>query len=435
MRAFVVGLAGALALGACASNEPAGQPAPFDREADTYLGALQALGDFNGVVLLRRDGKTIHHAAYSLPDTGIETLPVTLDSRFDLRSVSKLLAKAAVFELASQGKIDPDDPIDTIFPGFPQGDRITIRHLMNNASGLPREYTTLSRPLLELSPREAVEQAAQEPLLFEPGTETVYSNVGFEVLYALIGEVTGQPFGSYVIETFFDPVGATSSGWHFEDPGAFPSGYAFGHSRKDGAIVPVLGWEAEEQARQGALYTTAGDFALVLEGLRAGPHAGSLADEDGIIAHAGGSRGKRAYGEIETGDGDAVVFLSNFDGIPFARMVTDLRALIDGEAYEIPAAVNRVAITLPQETIERLAGRYRFREIEGLVLEMRAGDGVLEIYQDGELGGVLRPESESVFFEDPTSTESIAFEEGEDGTVMLLDWQGVTWRGERIGGP
>ncbi|MEE4210114.1 MAG: serine hydrolase domain-containing protein, partial [Parvularcula sp.] len=265
------------------------------------------------------------------------------------------------------------------------------------------------------------------------GTDSLYSNVGYEVLYAAIGEAAGQPFGRYVMETFFEPSGASSAGWHFEEPGRLPPRYAYGHQLKGAEIIPVLGWDEDDQGTQGALYATANDLALVLQTLARKHYAEKLKDADGLIAHAGGSRGKRAYGEIDPDEGDAVVFLSNFDGIPFARLVTDLRALVKEEPYELPKEVNRQAITLSESALRRWTGRYRFAEIEGLELVIKLGDGVLELYQNGKLGGVMQPESESVFFENPASSESVAFEETEEGKVMLLDWQGVTWRGERIG--
>ncbi|MEE4208595.1 MAG: serine hydrolase domain-containing protein, partial [Parvularcula sp.] len=156
----------ALALcGACASRDGAEHSSSLvlDQEADAYLSALTDLGEFNGAVVLLRDGKLLHRAAYELADEELPSLSVSIDSQFDLRSVSKLFAKASVYELEAAGAMDPDMPIAVVFPDFPRGDEITIRHLMDNTSGLPREYTTLERPLITLSASETVAQAGMEP--------------------------------------------------------------------------------------------------------------------------------------------------------------------------------------------------------------------------------------------------------------------------------
>jgi hypothetical protein len=125
-----------------------------------------------------------------------------------------------------------------------------------------------------------------------------------------------------------------------------------------------------------------------------------------------------------------VVFLTNYDEVAFGRMTQDLRALVRGEPYEIMKAISRTAISVPFEVRKQYDGTYLFAEANMLRLRVEASERGLNIYQNGELAGELLPESETVFFEDPSSADSFAFERQEDGSVVaLMDWQGVQWRG------
>ena len=166
--------------------------------ADTYLQKLTSLEQFNGVVLLKKEGEVLLEKAYNMiPDTS-STLYVTTDSQFDLRSVAKLFARVAVLQLEKDGKLSFEDSVGTYLPGFPRGGEITIWHLTDHSSGLPRELNDSIQTTLSLSPDEVVALAALEPLEFEPGAREQYSNVGFQLLYYIIGKVAGDTFSGYL---------------------------------------------------------------------------------------------------------------------------------------------------------------------------------------------------------------------------------------------
>ncbi|NNU17699.1 beta-lactamase family protein [Parvularcula sp. ZS-1/3] len=416
-------------LAACAST-PADPTTEELRlaEADVYFTALTSLDQFNGTVVLLRRGETIHLAAHEMSGDLPPTMAVDLSSQFDLRSVSKLLAKVAVVQLTADGVLTPETRVSEFYPDFPNGDRITVRHLMDNASGLPRELTNPPTDQMSLSRDEIIALAATEALAFEPGTDTRYSNVGYHLLYSIIGEASGLGFERYVEERIFAPAGMERSGAHFFGGRKNLDTYAYGHTVDDDGIEPILEFQPDEQ-RPAKLYSTAEDLGRLIRFLSSEPYA-SVLEKDGVIAHAGGTDGKRAYVEAGVAAGYGFAFLTNYDAIPFAQLVADTRAMLKGEPYEIPAPVMRTATDLPEEIMRRYVGTYRFEEIENLELEIRFEQGGLALYQNGELGGRLKAESEFVFFEAPQSKESITFRPRTDGRYdMLLDWQGVTWEG------
>lgn len=425
---LAVGL-GALGLSACVHS--GGEPeAPFDQSIDTYFDALTGLDQFNGTVLARKDGEVIHLAAYTMDGDIPPTMPVEIGSQFDLRSVSKLIAKIAVIQLEQDGALSRTDTVDRFFPDFPRGGEITVQHLMDNASGLPREFTDPPEDQLALTPGQIMGLAAIERLEFDPGTDRRYSNVGYQVLYAIIAEAAGKPFVHYVEEDIFAPAGMTRSGGHFYSTRPAPDRYAYGHYLRDDKLTAIEAFERED-LRPAHLYASAADLGLLLEYMAREPFISAIGSDDGVIAHAGGTRGKRAYIEANTEDGYGFVFLANYDEIPFEQTVADMRAILEGEPYEVPEAIFRTATDLPDDILRRYEGTYSFAELGHLKLTIRLEGGQLNVYQDGSNNGPLTPESETVFFEDPESRDSVEFRLREGGGYdMLLDWQGVQWVGE-----
>lgn len=117
--------------------------------------------------------------------------PVGATTIYDLASLTKVLATAALAaDLVETNRLRLDDPVSRWCPAWTAADRqgVTIRLLLEHASGLPahRAY------YLTCSGRNAFEQAvAAEPLEFDPGARSVYSDAGF-ILLGLILERAGQ---------------------------------------------------------------------------------------------------------------------------------------------------------------------------------------------------------------------------------------------------
>lgn len=429
---------------------------PVATEVDTYFSSLARLGRFNGVVLVRSRGDLLLHKAYNMPpesqpaDPGPGTadaskdsvaasmpdttrlsasLPVRPDSQFDLRSVAKLFAKVHLLDLQRQRILDLDDPLSQYLPDFPRGRDITLRQLMEHQSGLPRELDESN--LLERSPEAIVALAKRQPLEFEPGTETRYSNVGYQLLYYLIGKLSGQPFRDVMRTAYFKPLGMTGTGSNFVPEERLPPRYAFGHYHNDAdSLIAVLGFLPEE-SRMGNFHATAGDMDRYMNALDSTLVSPLL--EDGRLGHAGGTRGKRAYVLRDFAKDYSIVFLANYDGMPFEQVVADVQSLMEGGRVEMPREINRSAIALPTSVLQRYSGTYDFVDAGHIVLELRLERDTLWVYQEGRNNGPLLPESETVFFGDPESAESFEFVRDTMGTYhALMDFMGVQWKGVRI---
>jgi CubicO group peptidase (beta-lactamase class C family) len=118
------------------------------------------------------------------------------DSLFALASLTKPLVAAACMVAAEEGAVDLDAPVADHLEAYRQPGRagITARHLLSHASGLP-----------ETGP-PGVASLDVEPVA-PPGTRRIYSNEGYAVLGELLSAATGMPFGRYVHESVFAPLG------------------------------------------------------------------------------------------------------------------------------------------------------------------------------------------------------------------------------------
>ena len=160
------------------------------------------------VLFVGRDDRVLYQRAYGMRSLEPQTEPMTLDTVFDLASVTKVVATAtSVMMLVEDGKIRLNDRVATYIPDFGRygkGD-ITIRHLLTHVSGL--------RPDLDLgddswrSYEEAIRRACEEVPTAAPGERLVYSDINFFLLADIVSRVAGMSFDRFVQERLTAPLG------------------------------------------------------------------------------------------------------------------------------------------------------------------------------------------------------------------------------------
>ena len=407
---------------------------PYDTLAEiahTYMDKLTALRRFNGVVLLKKDGQLVLKESYNMSADTATTLYVTPDHQFDLRSVAKLFAKATVLQLEKEGLIGREDTIGKYLPGFPNGERITVQHLMDHSSGLPRELNSSISNTLELEPRTVVQLAAKESLEFEPGSRSQYSNVGYQLLYYILGTLCEGSFSGCLDAKYFEPLGMSGSGGNFDEDLSGRSLYAYGHYLDGEGRLQTVKEFPPDDMKMGNLHSTVDDLGSFLESLD--PDTFNALLDKGRISQAGGTRGKRAYIERNYKDSYTIVFLANYDQIPFEQLVADLQRILKGEGVDMPKPISREAVHVAPGILKKYVGTYDLVDAGHLLLSIKLENDSLWVYQKGQNNGVLYPESERIFFSDPGSAESLEFVEDPSGHFyLLLDFQGVRWKGVRI---
>lgn len=187
----------------------AGQNARIDAVFKDYTSQTPgcALGVF-------RNGAVAYARGYGMADLE-HGVPITATSLFDVGSVSKQFAAAAVTMLADDGKLVFTDDIHKFIPELPTyGAPITLNEMMWHTSGL-RDYTDL----LDLA-GYGLEQATtdeqalaivarQRALEFPSGTQYEYSNTNYFLLSVVVKRVTGKTLAQFVSQRIFQPLGMT----------------------------------------------------------------------------------------------------------------------------------------------------------------------------------------------------------------------------------
>lgn len=157
-------------------------------------------------VAVVRGGRIEKEKGYGLANIELG-VPVSPETIFQSGSAGKQFTAALVLLLVNDGRIALDDPIARHLPGTPAAwDNITVRHLLTHTSGLadPYEKLDLTR---DYSETELLELYGTLPLLFSPGTDWSYSNMGYHVLGFLASRVGGRFYGDQLIERLFRPAG------------------------------------------------------------------------------------------------------------------------------------------------------------------------------------------------------------------------------------
>jgi uncharacterized protein YbbC (DUF1343 family)/CubicO group peptidase (beta-lactamase class C family) len=158
------------------------------------------------VLLVGHDGKIIHRKAYGKRALAPAPEAMTLDTVFDLASLTKVVATTpAVMKLFEEGKLRLIDPVTVYLPEFQGGKSdITVRDLLTHFSGL--------RPDLELMPpwtgyETGIRMALADKPTFPPGQRFVYSDINFELLGEIVRRVSGQTLDEFVRDQVWTPLG------------------------------------------------------------------------------------------------------------------------------------------------------------------------------------------------------------------------------------
>jgi uncharacterized protein YbbC (DUF1343 family) len=159
------------------------------------------------VVLVGRQGKVVWRHAYGNRTLEPQTEPMTLDTIFDLASLTKVVATAtSVMILVERGQVRLGDPVARYIPEFAEmGKRnITVEQLMTHRSGFPPDNDIKD---YEQGPAKAFENIWHLTPISEPGSRFIYSDVNYIVLAELIRRVSGKPLDEFSAENIFRPLG------------------------------------------------------------------------------------------------------------------------------------------------------------------------------------------------------------------------------------
>ena len=190
-------------------------PKDADKHIDAFMQELHLERNFNGNVLVAKNGKIIYQNAIGWADY-LHRDSLKISSQFELASVSKPFTSTAILMLAEEGKLRLDQNVKEFFPDFPY-EGITIKHLLTHRSGMPN-YVYFAEDLWRAQHKDqkkGITNTDAMNLLAEykpapyskPGVGFHYNNSNFMVLGSIIEKVTGKPYAEFMKKRIFKPCG------------------------------------------------------------------------------------------------------------------------------------------------------------------------------------------------------------------------------------
>lgn len=159
------------------------------------------------------DGKIVLKKAYGFGNLETE-MPLTVNSVFELASVTKQFTAAGIMLLVEDGKVKLDDPINNYFePPIALWQGITVRQLLTHTAGLQSGAVVNHQgsPLMYVSTKQAYEMISTRPLFMQPGTHGFYADAGYFLLGMIIEKASGMPYRTFLQRRIFDPLQMTQS--------------------------------------------------------------------------------------------------------------------------------------------------------------------------------------------------------------------------------
>lgn len=198
-------------------------------ELTRFIPKLVAHDVFSGVVSVLHHGQTVFVREYGLAQRDPK-IRNSVNTRFELASVSKMFTGVAIAQLVEQGKLSYHDTIAKRLPDYPNRSvaaRLTVHQLLTHTSGLPEYLFTESYRAGRSRVRSPLDYwpfFANDALEFAPGSQWSYSSSNYVLLGAIIERVSGMSFVDYVQSHVFTPVGMAHTSY---EPNGEPTATAF----------------------------------------------------------------------------------------------------------------------------------------------------------------------------------------------------------------
>ncbi|MFF3226960.1 serine hydrolase domain-containing protein [Nocardia suismassiliense] len=215
--------------------------------------------------------------------------PFQDDARVRIGSNTKTYVATVMLQLVAEGKVELDAPVERYLPGVVQGpgidgNRITVRNLLQHTSGLPEYAAEFGAPLKPgqiASPSEDVRWGTKDiaeivrtvltaPADFEPGAQWAYSNTNYALAGMIIEKITGEPVGAAITHRIIEPLGLRETYFPEPDETEIRGPHPVGYLQSGGELVDYTRQNVSYAGAAGAMVATGADlnrfFVALLDG-------------------------------------------------------------------------------------------------------------------------------------------------------------------------
>jgi CubicO group peptidase (beta-lactamase class C family) len=421
---------------------------PFIAEAqsigqklDSLITAYVNIKEFNGSVLVARQGKILLQRGYGIKNREQNSLN-NANTLYSIASITKTFTSTIVLKLIEQGKLSVHDKLNKYFPGYPHGDSITVENLLTHTSGIYDYiqdngfmFTAGSKPA---TPEKILSLFKNKPLNFEPGKGWEYSNSNYVLLGFIIEQLTGVPYSQAVKNYIFKPLGMKNSGFDFAHNTSADrsTGYYSNYGKEYVKKAPMM--DSSVTLAAGSIYSTIGDLYKWHKALQTyqiinktsankaytpfkhnygyGWIVDSLYGKR-IVSHSGGFWGYRSNFARVTGDDICIVLLSNYEIPGLDNITKTILAVLYNKPYKLPAKKKSVKVN--ESILSTYTGTYEI-SVQKLLIDVKLEKGNLVTYPVNGPKSELSATDNSHFFVNEQEEFEISFEKDEKGTVTGL---------------
>lgn len=289
---------------------------------------------FSGVALVWRAGAAVFAHAAGLAHRG-HRVPVTLDTRFLVASVTKMVTATTALRLVERGLLALDRPLVEVLPPEHRPAALTgehtLHHLLSHTSGLrnyhddedetPASYTSNwdRVPTYHARrPADLLPLFAGLPAIRPPGQAYQYADANYVLAGLVIEAAAGEPFATAAATEVLAPAGMRDSGFDYldDEPPRLATGYLSGDGPFDAWRSNIYSVPAGGMP-DGGLVTTAQDLARLVDALLAGrllpPELlAAMMSPQGVEPQCPDKRYRYAYGygygqELVVQDGEVTI--------------------------------------------------------------------------------------------------------------------------------
>lgn len=405
---------------------------------EELLNAYAKLNRLNGSVLVAKQGVVILQKGYGIKNS-VEGSLNDADTKFQIASVTKQFTAAVILKLVELNKMSLNDKLSKYYPGFINGDSISIENLLTHTSGM-RNFTEEDSSIQKTN--EALMVAYLKTLKpdFAPGSSWHYSNSGYVMLGFIIQKVCGTSYWQAVHQYIFDKLQMRHSSFDFANA---PGNKATGYDELDDSVQKRASiTDSTAPFAAGAIYSTVKDMYQWHRGLQQYKIVNKILMDKAytpcaknnygygwqidsmfgrrVLSHSGAISGFASNFARIPEDDICIVLLSNKSGTTEELMhITEkLLAVLYKQPYSIP--VKRKAIAVSETELQQYTGTYEIADMQ-LVIEMSINSGsfIAQPSRGGHAGpaSVLLCTGGKHFYDERDEDVGIIFDTDTEGKV------------------
>ncbi len=413
------------------------QSDPRVEKFQQYLEHLNTNGKFIGSVAVSVDGSIIYQAQFgtitddATPNQQQTPRAADAETQYRIGSITKTFTAVMILQLVEEGKLSLDTKLSEFFPDVKNANEITIEQLLRHRSGVGSITDDPTYPRWNTMPKtreQMREIIARQPVKFQPGEQTAYSNSNFVLLGFIIEDLTKQSYAEALKSRIVDRIGLKRTA--FAVRADANENVALSFQRFDDR------WKAHSETDPsiphgaGSIMSTPSDLVVFIESLFAGKLIGKaslakmttlvdrlglgifrmpFADKNGF-GHNGGIDGFQSTLGYFPEQNVAFALLSNGIDYTLNDVAIGILSIVFGGEAEMPSFKEA---KVAEETLQRYEGVYATKMIP-LKIHVRLADGQLTAQATGQSAFPLTPTSD-VDFKFPPAGVVISFSESTQG--------------------